>query len=89
MTFSNERFHHEDEVLAAYEEAEAAVWRATIQIAGSLELKRHPGENYADTVRRVARAIADAVIRSTPEMDDIASVPGVKVETITRPKQKR
>lgn len=62
----SERFHHEDDIAAAYEEAEAAVWRGLVKLAGEMTIRRQNGEPCSAAVRRFARSIADAVIRSDP-----------------------
>lgn len=75
---SSNRFHHEDDVTAAYEAAEFVVRRLVANETILLPDYR-PGANKA-TVKRVAREIADAVIRSDVMADGDITDLGVTVE---------
>lgn len=74
------RFHHEDDIQAAYEAAEfvimGMVQRNTILVPD----ERQPAKR--ETIRKVARAVADAVIRTNSVDEDITTVLGVNVERV-------
>jgi hypothetical protein len=70
-------FDDEDEMSAAYDAAERALWHAID--SGELLLQVNRGDVAHKTVRELSRRIADAVIHSSAE--DITDMGlGVKVE---------
>ena len=74
-------FDDEDEMSAAYDAAERALWHAID--TGILLLQVSRGEVAHKEVRELARRIADAVIHSSAE--DIADMNlGVTVERVTK-----
>lgn len=77
------RFQHEDDISAAYEAAEFVI-RRLIQQEVILVPDERPVASR-NTVRKVAREVADAVIRSDSNADisgDISDVPGVRIERV-------
>jgi predicted PilT family ATPase len=72
-------FIHEDDVKAAYEAAEFSLKRS---FRGSKTFEDWKKADFDNMVRRVARDVADAVIRSQLVEGDIADVPGIHVERV-------
>jgi hypothetical protein len=76
-------FHHEDEIAEAYDGAEFILRGLIQQDIILIPDYREPAKSA--TIRRAARAIADAVIRSGAtfaDSGDITTVPGVKLEIV-------
>lgn len=75
------RFHHEDDVTAAYDAAEFVVHNLVSRRLILVVDEREPAKS--NTIRRLAREVADAVIRSGGiDSTDIADFPGVQVESV-------
>lgn len=70
------RFHNEDEIEAAYDAAEMV-------LEGFIDrdvLLLMDERSKRQTIGMVSRAIADAVIRSEPDLADITTLPEVHIE---------
>jgi hypothetical protein len=82
MSTSN-GFHSEDTIQEAYENAEMILRGFIMRDMILVPDYREPAKS--ETIRRVARAIADSVIRTNAyqeKEDDITTVPGVKLEVV-------
>jgi hypothetical protein len=79
---SNDRFHHEDDITVAYDAAEL-VLESYINRDILLLMDERARRQ---TIGTVARAIADAVIRSDPSTvnGDITELAGVNIERATK-----
>lgn len=76
-------FLHEDEVQAAYDAAEMVIQRLVKEEVILLFELNSNSTDYSKTIRSVARAVADAVMRTqTFESGDITDLPGVTAEIV-------
>jgi hypothetical protein len=76
-------FHSEDTIKEAYENAEMILRGFIMRDMILVPDYREPAKS--ETIRRVARAIADSVIRTNAyqeKEEDITTVPGVKLEIV-------
>lgn len=77
-------FRSETDVETAYENAEMILRGFIMRDMILVPDYREPAKS--ETIRRVARAIADSVIRTNAyqdkEQEDITTVPGVKLEVV-------
>lgn len=78
----SQAFHNEEDIRVIYEAAEFAVTRLVAQNVILVVDERQPAKR--NTIRKVARSVADAVIRNANviESGDITDVPGVNVENV-------
>lgn len=75
------RFHHEDDISAAYEAAEFVIRRLIDQERILVPDERPVATR--NTIRQVAREVAEAVIRSDAYVSgDISDIPGVRIERV-------
>lgn len=75
-----DRFHHEDDIRAAYEAAEQELITAFMQY--EITLSDNPFKEQR-LIRELARRVADAVIRSDVSNGDITDIPGVDALPMT------
>jgi hypothetical protein len=77
-----DRFHHENDISAAYESAEIIVAGLVQRNVVLVPDEREPARTH--TIRRLARDVTDAVIRSGYEnLGDISEIPGVQIERVS------